>query len=124
MSSRAHREERMGYRAERAFWANVVRASVHPVRSRRVTALVFAPLAMILAACSATAFHSTWKAPDAQPVSATGEKVVALVVNANEASRRAAEDALARELSKRGALGIPAYTILGGVDVKDEGKIK
>ena len=80
--------------------------------------------AMVLAACSTTAFHSTWKAPDAQPVSTRGEKVIALVVSPNQASRRAAEDALARELTLRGAVGVPAYTILGDVDLKNEGGIK
>jgi hypothetical protein len=81
-------------------------------------------LGVMATACSTTAFHSTWKAPDAQPVSARGEKVIALVVNANQASRRAAEDALARELTKRGAAGIAAYTILGEADVKNEATIK
>jgi hypothetical protein len=80
--------------------------------------------AMAVAACSTTAFHSTWKAPDAKPVSASGEKVIALVVNANEASRRVAEDALARELTKRGAVGIAAYTVLGDADLKNEAQVK
>jgi hypothetical protein len=92
--------------------------------SARLNAALFGLFAMLLAGCSTTAFRSTWKAPDARPVSAAGEKVIALVVSANEASRRAAEDALARELTKRGATGIPAYSILGGVDVRDEGKIR
>jgi hypothetical protein len=80
--------------------------------------------ALVLAACSTTAFHSTWKAPEAKPVSAKGEKVVALVVSANQGSRRAAEDALARELTKRGAVGIPAYTVLGDADLRNEAQIK
>jgi hypothetical protein len=92
------------------------------MRNPRLNAVLLG--AMALAACSTTAFHSTWKAPDARPVSATGEKVIALVVNANEASRREAEDVLARELTKRGAAGIPAYTVLGDVDLKNEGRIK
>lgn len=80
--------------------------------------------ALVLAACSTTAFHSTWKAPEAKPVSARGEKVIALVVSANQASRRAAEDALARELTRRGAVGIAAYTVLGDADLKNEAQIK
>ena len=81
-------------------------------------------LAMVLAACSTTVFHSTWKAPDAKPVSASGEKIIAFVVSTNQASRRAAEDALARELTRRGAVGVAAYTVLGDVDLKSEGRIK
>ncbi len=92
------------------------------MRHARSRSILFGTL--VLAGCSTTAFHSTWKAPDARPVSASGEKVMALVVDTNEASRRAAEDALARELTKRGAVGIAAYTILGDVDLKNEGKIK
>ncbi len=80
--------------------------------------------AMVLAACSTTAFHSTWKAPNTKPVSAGGEKVIALVASVNQASRRAGEDALARELTKRGAVGIPAYTILGDLDLKNEAQVK
>ena len=80
--------------------------------------------AMVLAACSTTAFHSTWKAPNAKPVSGSGEKVIALVASTNQASRRAGEDALARELTKRGAVGIPAYTVLGDIDLKNEGQVK
>lgn len=80
--------------------------------------------ALVAAACSTTAFHSTWKAPNAKPVSGSGEKVIALVASTNQASRRAGEDALARELTRRGAVGIPAYTVLGDIDLKNEGQVK
>ena len=46
------------------------------------------------------------------------------MVSTNQASRRAAEDALARELTRRGAVGVAAYTVLGDVDLKNEGRIK
>jgi hypothetical protein len=92
------------------------------MRDARLIAVLFG--VMGLAACSSTTFHSTWKAPDATPVSASGEKVIALVVNVNEASRRAAEDALARELTKRGPTGIAAYTVLGDADLKNEAKVR
>jgi hypothetical protein len=92
------------------------------MRHLRLSCLVFA--AMTVAACATTAFHSTWKAPDAKPVSASGEKVIALVVDTNAASRRAAEDALARELTKRGAVGVPAYAVLGDTDVKSETQVR
>jgi hypothetical protein len=78
----------------------------------------------LLTACSTTAFHATWKAPDATPVSARGEKVIALVVNSNEAARRAGEDALARALTERGAVGIAAYTLLGNTDLRNEAAIR
>lgn len=80
--------------------------------------------ALSIAACATTSFDSTWKAPDAQPVgSFTGKKVIGFVLTKNEAARRAAEDALARELTARGAQGVAGYTVVP-VDVTDEAKTK
>lgn len=78
---------------------------------------------LVLTACATTTFTSTWKTPDAEPVgSLTGQKVVAFVLTTNEAKRRRAENALAAELTKRGAQGIAGYTIVP--DVTDEAKAK
>jgi hypothetical protein len=80
--------------------------------------------ALSVAACATTSFDSTWKAPDAQPVgSFAGKKIIGFVMSKNEASRRAAEDALARELTARGAQGVPGYTVVP-VDVTDEATAK
>jgi hypothetical protein len=65
----------------------------------------------MLSACATTGFVSTWKAPDAQPLQLSGAKVAAVVMIGNEAARRAAEDALAREITARGAQGVAMYTI-------------
>ncbi len=79
--------------------------------------------ALVLTACATTTFTSTWKAPDAGPIGPmTGQKVVAFVVVKNDTMRRAAEDALAAELTKRGAVGIAGYTIVA--DVSNEAKAK
>ena len=59
----------------------------------------------------ASPFVSTWKAPDAQPFELRGAKVAAVVMMQNEAGRRAAEDALAHEISVYGAQGVPMYQI-------------
>jgi hypothetical protein len=61
--------------------------------------------------CATTQFTSTWRDPTAPPIAMNGQKVVALVITSNEATRRAGEDALARELSARGVQGIPGYQI-------------
>jgi hypothetical protein len=66
---------------------------------------------MTLSACATTGFVSTWKAPDATPLQVSGAKVVAVAMVRNEASRRAAEDALAREITARGAQGVAMYSI-------------
>jgi hypothetical protein len=52
-----------------------------------------------LTACASTGFVSTWRAPDAQPLTGEGPKVAAVVMSKDESVRRSAEDALARELT-------------------------
>jgi hypothetical protein len=77
-----------------------------------------------LAACATTSFNSTWKAPDAQPIgNFAGKKVVGFVATKNEAVRRSAEDALAGELTARGAQGVAGYTVVPP-DVTDEARAK
>jgi len=78
----------------------------------------------LLAACASTTFNSTWKAPDAGPIDYTGAEVAALVISKEEGTRRGAEELLARELTNRGAVGIPAYTLVPLSDVKDKDKAK
>jgi hypothetical protein len=75
------------------------------------------------AACATTSFKSTWKSPEAQPVTLNGQKVAAFVLTKNTVSRRAAEDALAREITAGGGQGIPGYTLVAD-DVDDEARAK
>ncbi len=72
--------------------------------------LIMAAAAM-LAACASNDFVASWRAPDAQPLEVQGAKVAAVVMVNNEASRRVAEDKLAREISARGAVGVPMYVL-------------
>lgn len=83
-----------------------------------------AALILTLVACSSTTFESTWVAPDARPVRLTGKKVVGLFMSKNPATRRVAEDAMAREITARGAQGVPAYTVLSDAEVKDQDAVK
>jgi hypothetical protein len=76
-------------------------------------------LASILSGCSSTRYESTWSDPSASPVTLSGQKVVAFFFGGTETTRRAAEDVLARELSARGAQGIPGYTLLPGQEPAD-----
>lgn len=71
-------------------------------------------LVLVATACATTSFTSTWRAPDAQPFQSQGEKVVALVMNSNEAQRRSAETALANEITKLGSVGVAMHTIAPG----------
>lgn len=72
------------------------------------------------ACASSSSFVSSWKAPDATPLGFRGSKVAAVVMMKNPASRRAAEDTLAAEISKRGAQGVPMYTLSAEENLGDE----
>lgn len=81
-------------------------------------------LLMVLAlpAC-APALVSSWKAPDAQPFRMSGEHVAAVVMVADYTVRLAGEEALARELSARGARGVPMNSLIPG-GALDEAKAR
>lgn len=78
----------------------------------RASILAFAVLTIGIGACASTpSFRSTWKNPDAAPVSLSGQKVLAVVQVRDEAQRRSGEDLLAAEITKRGGQGIASYTL-------------
>ena len=78
-------------------------------------------ITLLVAACGTTTFNATWKNPEARALSfRRGDRILAMVVSSNETVRRAAEDALAHELTLRGLTGIPAYTILPTSLTKDD----
>jgi hypothetical protein len=81
-------------------------------------------VALTAAACASTSFVSTWKNPAAEPGSFQGKKVAALIVSKDAAVRYGAEDALARELTARGAVGVSAYTIVPNELIQDKDKAK
>jgi hypothetical protein len=72
------------------------------------------------AGCASSAFVSSWRAPDAEPLQIEGAKVAVVAMIDQVASRRAAEDAIARELTMRGASGVPMYMIYADEDPTDE----
>jgi hypothetical protein len=77
-----------------------------------------------LAGCATTSFDSSWKSPDATPVTSKGKKVVAIVMMKDVTPRRAAEDALVRALNERGAVGIALYTLMPPGSPTDEESVK
>jgi hypothetical protein len=79
--------------------------------------------ALVALSGCATELVSSWKAPDAEPFPLHGEKVAAVVMVSDQTTRRAGEYALARELSARGAIGVPMYTLLDDA-APDEAKAR
>jgi hypothetical protein len=80
--------------------------------------------ALAMSACASTQFASSWKAPGAGPLNFKGKKVAALIMSKEESSRYGSEDALARELTERGAVGMPAYTIIPKELIQDKDKAR
>ena len=76
-------------------------------------------VALVAGGCATTSFSSKWYAPDAEPVKLNGQKVAAVVMTKNPGARRPAEDTLAREITKRGAVGIPAYSLIPDEQIRD-----
>jgi hypothetical protein len=77
-----------------------------------------------LLACASTTFNSTWKAPEAGPLNFQGQKVAAVVMSPHESTRLGAEGELARELTRRGVEGIPAYNLIPPNETRDKEKAK
>jgi hypothetical protein len=86
---------------------------------RRLTWSAFVTVAafvFLLSGCSSsrTQFTSTWAAANAQPVSAAGMQIAAVVVSPSESVRRIGETALASEITRFGGIGVTSYKILPG----------
>ena len=79
-----------------------------------------AAAALSCSGCAVTPFVSSWRSPDAEPLQVEGSRVAAVAMIEQVASRRAAEDAIARELTARGAIGVPMYMIYADEGPTDE----
>jgi hypothetical protein len=90
----------------------------------RATRCGLVAAAVAAVGCAGTTFNSTWKAPEAQPLNFKGKKVAALIVSKDESVRYGAEEALAREITARGAEGIAAYRIVPKEVIQDKDKAR
>ena len=80
--------------------------------SKTLGAFTTAAAVLCITACGTTTFTSTWKDPATPTLNPIGRTVAAVFVTRDEAKRRAGEDALAADLTARGAKGVPAYTLV------------
>lgn len=88
------------------------------------TASLVGVLVMSTACATTTFFNSTWVNPETKAIALTGQKIVALMVTADESTRRSAEDNLAKQITARGGQGIAAWTIISTADVRNEEKAR
>lgn len=91
---------------------------------RAVRAGLVGAVALAAVACASTTFNSSWKAPGAGPLNFKGKKVAALIVSKEEGVRYGAEDALAREITALGAVGMSAYGLIPKELTQDKEKAK
>jgi hypothetical protein len=77
-----------------------------------------------LAAVTDIDFISTWRAPGAEPLNFGGRKVAAVFIIDDDNLRVSAEEALAREISARGPVGVAAYRIIPKELLKDKDQAK
>ena len=82
--------------------------------------LVLYLVALVSGACATTQFVSVWQDPDVAFGALNGEKIAAFLISEDEGYRRSVEDALAGELTARGADGIAGYTLLSGESAQDQ----
>jgi hypothetical protein len=88
---------------------------------RRTFRILFGLIVLLpLFAQAGVKFTYTWKSPTAQPVIFAGKKVAVLLMSKNRAPRRAAEAALAKEITKRGAEGIAASELITDTEMNDQ----
>jgi hypothetical protein len=83
------------------------------LREKPVTALAIG-LTLLVACATTTTLQSTWKAPDAQPVSPAGKSIAAVFITADESLRRSGENAMVADLVSRGARAFGTYFLLPG----------
>ena len=93
--------------------------------SHRVAALACAAaLGSVVISADTNEFLSTWKAPGAAQMNFAGRKVGAVLITDDTSLRMSAEEALAREITARGPIGVPAYRIIPAEEVKKKDAAK
>lgn len=69
-------------------------------------------------------FTSTWKPADAGPLNFSGKKVAALVITTDDNLRMSAEEALKREITARGPIGVATYTLVPREELRDKDRAR
>ena len=87
-------------------------------------------MVVVMLACGAAvsaqsyAFRSTFKAKDAQKLEMAGKKVAAVLISHDDSLRMSVEEALARELTSRGPVGVAAYRSIPAELLQDPDKAR
>jgi hypothetical protein len=88
----------------------------------RVAAVILA--CGVSASAQSYAFRSTWKADDVKTLDLAGKRVAAVLISDDSSLRMSVEEAVARELSARGRVGVAAYRSVPAELLKDPDKAR
>jgi hypothetical protein len=94
------------------------------MKTKMMFVVVLLLLALNLMAGGPGKFVKTWKNPEAKPTSWKGKKVAAFVITLMKDAQQGAEQALALELTQRGAQGVPGYSLIPFEERKDLARAK
>jgi hypothetical protein len=95
------------------------------ISSRRLLAATLGALALAtVLTADDHEFISTWRAPGAGPLNFAGRKVAAVLITDDHNLRVPAEEALAREITARGPIGVPAYRVIPKEELTHPGSAK
>jgi hypothetical protein len=86
--------------------------------------LIAAALTSAVLTAADNEFLSTWKADGVTTLDYAGRKVAAVLITDDDNLRVSAEEALAREITARGPIGVPAYRIIPREEVKKKDAAK
>lgn len=90
----------------------------------KIKSIVATAVMLMLTACAATSFKSTWKSPKAGTVDMTGKKVLVVASKVPTAVRTTVEAAVADELKKMGADAMPSNQYLSSDTTIEAAKAK
>jgi hypothetical protein len=92
------------------------------VAKKTIVAVFLMSVCAAAALAQSVEFRSSWKATDMQKLDMAGKKVAAVVVSRDESLRMSVEEAVARELTSRGMVGVAAYRTIPAELLQDADK--
>ncbi len=79
-------------------------------------------VASVMLPAQSAKLRTSWAAPDAGPLDFAGKRVVAVAISRDLNLRMSAEEALAREITARGPVGVAAYRAIPAELLEDKDK--
>lgn len=85
-----------------------------------IAVLTLVAICELAAAAQSAKFKTTWAAPTNGPLDFTGKKIAAVAITENMDIRMSAEEAMAREITALGPVGVAAYRAIPKEELKNK----